>query len=416
MYEEKEDGLDFWEHHRQWNSQRTVYPASSRTTKAATAWQPVPEPVRRPEPPIPDRAIAEPGFHIVRRPGTREEIKRRLFPYSLTAATEAMFERLNPHLGGYILPGEMVVLADPYETLCTAEEQFLLEEAQKVYTTLQQLSPEQRQFMVDYWQPLQDIAVTGERSGSNGMAADSASLLGTLSAAGSRLMRETTQALQRIDELYRQVLDPSNPMTRERFHAERARLFQRLSLAMNHWVNEPLRLPRHPALKDRIQVEARQQLHEYRTARNAGPFGIPTISETIAKVTVVDRLMSLGAAVGIGLDIAATQTSINQACRDGREMECRRAQFVEYGGLAGRSMGSGGGAALGTVMTTPSSRICLSVAGLPHGRIACSIIGSAGGAVAGESVMGGLGKQFGDVLHSGVYGWAAEEEDASGAD
>jgi hypothetical protein len=411
MYEEKEDELDFWERHRQWNAQRTVYPASSRTAKAATAWQPLPEPVRRPEPPIPDRAIVEPGFHIVRRPGTREEIKLRLFPYSLTAATEAMFERLNPHLGGYILPGEMVVLADPYETLCTAEEQFLMEEAQKVYTTLQQLAPEQRQFMVDYWQPLQDIAVAGERSASNGMAADSASLLGALSAAGSRLMRETTQALQRIDELYRQVLDPSNPMTRERFHAERARLFQRLSLAMNHWVNEPLRLPRHPALKDRIQVEARQQLHEYRTARKGGPFGIPAISETIARVTVVDRLMSLGAAVGIGLDIAATQTSINQACRDGREMECRRAQFVEYGGLGGRMAGSAAGIAAGAAMTQPESRVCLVVAPVPHGRIACGLIGASGGAVSGEKIGSAVGSEAGEFFFNKVYGWKAFHEE-----
>ncbi|OUE44907.1 hypothetical protein BZY95_05220 [Billgrantia desiderata SP1] len=409
MYEGNEEELDPWERHQRWNSRRTVYPAA----RSSLGWQAAPEPVHIPEPQVPLQPVIEPGFHIVRRPASREEIKRQLFPYSLTAATDAMFERLNPHLGSFILPGEMVVLADPRETLCTAEEQFLMEEARKISASLQPMLPEQRQFMVDYWHPLQDIAVIGEHS-SGGMLSESSTVLGALSAAGSRVVRETTSALQRIEQLYRQTLDPTNPMTRQRFHAERERLFQRLSLAMNNWINQPLRLPRYSELKAKIQIEARQQVHEYRTARNGGPFGIPTISETVAKVTVVDRLMSLGAAVGVGLDIAATQTKINQACRDGRETECRRTQFVEYGGLGGRIAGSAAGAVTGAAMTTPESRICLVVSPAPHGRVACGVVGAAGGAVAGEQAGGALGERFGEGLYTRIYGWAATEtNDAS---
>lgn len=402
--------LSSFEQHRLWKERRTVYPA----TRGSAGWEPLPEPSPSYDPPVPHRAVIEPGFHIVRRAGTRDQIKRRLFPgYNLTADVDTMFDRLNPHLNDYVLPGEMVVLADPGETLCTADEQFLMEEAARIHTTLQQLQPEQRQFMVDYWQPLQDIAVLGEQSaGDASTLSGGSTAVGALSAAGSRLMSDSAQTLQQIDQLYQQALDPAHPMTRERFHAERARLFQRLSISMNSWVNAPLRLPRHPELKSRIRVAAKQQLHGVVDARRGGPFGLPTISETIAKVTLVDKLFSLGAFVGVGMDVVATQSSVNQACRDGRELECRRAQFVEYGGLGGRVFGSAAGAALGAARTQPESRICLAVSPVPHGKVACSLIGAGGGAVAGEKVVGEAGERVGEGLFQRIYGWAATAEEA----
>jgi hypothetical protein len=123
------------------------WPASG--APAASPATAIPE--RAPEPIVEPPSLTEPGFHIVRTSGTREQIKRRLFPY-MTPAIEAMFERLNPHLGDYLLPGDMVVLADPNSQQCRQEEASLMAEARKIQGTLTPLEEAQRQSLMDHWQ------------------------------------------------------------------------------------------------------------------------------------------------------------------------------------------------------------------------------------------------------------------------
>ena len=371
----------------------------------ASAASPAPAiPERLPEPIVEPPSLIEPGFHIVRTSGTREQIKQRLFPYNLTPAIEAMFERLNPHLGDYLLPGDMVVLADPNAQQCLQEEVFLMAEARKIQGTLQPLEEAQRQSLMDHWQVYEDIALAGEAAPADTDAAaltTTASVLGVTSTAGGRAIKETREALAAIDALYRQAMDPTNPMTREQFYALRDRHAQRLKWAMGNWVNAPLRLPRHAELKSRINIEARQQLHSAATARSGGKFQLPTISEAIARTTLVAKLTSIGGFVGLGLDIAATQSKINQACSDGRERECTRVKYVEYGGLAGRAVvsaiGGGAGGGYGT-------KICLAVSIAPQGRIVCGVIGAVAGAVAGEKVGDKAGRGFGLFIHEFRYG------------
>jgi len=88
---------------------------------------------------------------------------------------------------------------------------------------------------------------------------------------------------------------------------------------------------------------------------------------------------------------------------------------VEYGGLGGRIAGSAIGIATGTAMATPESRICLVVSPAPHGRVACGVVGAAGGAVAGEKLVGDIGQSIGDFLFYKFYGWTASETNQDAA-
>ncbi|WP_249976763.1 hypothetical protein, partial [Vreelandella olivaria] len=72
-----------------------------------------------------------PGFIIVRKLTPRAELKRDILP-APTPEVEAMFERLNGHLGEVVLPGSMVVLSDPDNLQCRPEEDQLMQEASKV--------------------------------------------------------------------------------------------------------------------------------------------------------------------------------------------------------------------------------------------------------------------------------------------
>lgn len=386
---------------------RAMTPADVRNARwpaSAAPARTTPAPVERaPEPIVEPPLVVEPGFHIVRTSGTRDQIKQRLFPYGLTADIEAMFERLNPHLGGYVLPGDMVVLGDPQSRECREDEEFLMAEARAIHGALDPLEAAQRQSLMDHWQAYEDIALTEEAAAASALS-NASTATGAISAAGSRALSETRQALETIDTLYRQAMDPASPMTREAFFTQRDQQFKRLSLVMNYWVNAPLRLARHPELKSRINVEARQQLHSVRAARSGGKFRISTLSEAITRATLVARLTSIGSYVGIGLDFLATQTTIEQACSEGRELECTKTQYVEYGGLAGRIFGAPVGAAAGIARTQPESRLCLAVSILPHGRVACSIIGAGAGAVTGEKLGGDAGSKLGAQLFTRIYG------------
>ncbi|WP_249978893.1 hypothetical protein, partial [Vreelandella olivaria] len=67
----------------------------------------------------------------------------------------------------------------------------------------------------------------------------------------------------------------------------------------------------------------------------------------VARLGLASRLTSIGSAVGVGLDTYATRDTIAEACATGREEECQRIQYVEYGKLVGRTVGGsiGSGAA-----------------------------------------------------------------------
>ncbi|SDK85140.1 hypothetical protein SAMN05661010_00303 [Modicisalibacter muralis] len=373
------------------------WPASG--APAATSAPAIPE--RSPQPIVEPPSLIEPGFHIVRTSGTREQIKRRLFP-TVTPAIDAMFERLNPHLGDYILPGDMVVLADPGSQQCHQEEAFLMAEARKVQGTLQPLEEAQRQSLMDHWQVFEDIALAGEAAEADSSTlTNAASVLGVTSTAGGRAIKEVRDSLEAIDKLYQQAMDPTHPMTREEFYALRDQHAQRLKLAMGNWVSVPLRLPRHAELKARINIEARQQLHSTATARSGGKFRIPTISEAIARTTLVAKLTSIGAFVGLGLDIAATQSKVERACSEGRERECTRVKYVEYSGLIWRVAASAAGSSAGG---TYGAEICLAVSLAPQGRIVCGVVGAVAGAVAGEKAGEKVGEGLGTMLFRGIYG------------
>ncbi|SHE30124.1 hypothetical protein SAMN02745148_00073 [Modicisalibacter ilicicola DSM 19980] len=378
------------------------WPSDARASPAPAPRIPetIPEPiVEEPPPPI------KPGFHIVRLSGTREQVKQRLFPYTPTPDVEAMFERLNGHLGDYLLPGEVVVLADPASRECREDEEYLMAEARRIQDALYPLGEDQRQTLMNHWQAYEDIALSGEAMDADASAlSNTSTALGATSAAGSRAVSEVRQAIEEIDRLYRQAMDPHNPMTRTQFFAQREQRFKRLGVVMNNWVNAPLRLPRHTELKSRINIEARQQLHSVDTARTGGKFRIPTISEAITKTAIVSKLTSIGSFVGVGLDVVATQATIEQACSEGRERECTRTKYVEYGGLLGRAGGAAAGVALSGLKLNIDSKVCLAVAVVPHGRIACAVVSAGSGAIAGEKMGGQVGEKFGAGLFTRIYG------------
>jgi hypothetical protein len=104
----------------------TVKRNSQNAAKAPPAPRPSPDlkffprerwPEPRPQP-------QEPGFYIVPKSTTAEELEARLFP-SANPAVIAKFKALNPNLG-QVKAGQLIVLSDPENLQCTLEEARLM--------------------------------------------------------------------------------------------------------------------------------------------------------------------------------------------------------------------------------------------------------------------------------------------------
>ncbi|GHC37663.1 PAAR domain-containing protein [Aidingimonas halophila] len=348
-----------------------------------------------------DKEGVDPGFVIVRKLTSRAELKRDLLP-AATPDVDAMFERLNGHLGDVVLPGSMVVLSDPDNQQCQADEARLMDEARKVQDTVQRLEPPQAQAMVDHWGAFEDIALTreSESTSSDASLSSASTAVGLISSAGQNLFNRVRSELDDLADLYQRTLDPAVRQSREEFHSLRQAAFQRIDAAVPSWLRRPLNLPATgEALKQKIGVEARQTVHHLRTATEGfQKFEIPTVSEAVVRVGLASKLSSIGSAVGVGLDIKATQETIANACTQDREQECQRIQYIEYGKLAGRVAGG----ALGSGVAV-SRGVCFIVSFDFRGRLTCGVAVAGAGSYGGAKALELIGGEVGNYIYEVAY-------------
>ncbi|WP_249976501.1 hypothetical protein, partial [Vreelandella olivaria] len=128
-------------------------------------------------------------------------------------------------------------------------------------------------------------------------------------------------------------------------------------------------------------------------------FEIPSVSEAITRVGLAAKLTSIGSAVGVGLDTYATRDTIAEACATGREEECRRIRYVEYGKLTGRTFGGivGGGAVI-------NRGVCLAVSLDLRGKVICGVVAAGAGAYGGAKALEPAGEMFGSAIYQWRHG------------
>ncbi|WP_249979051.1 hypothetical protein, partial [Vreelandella olivaria] len=215
------------------------------------------------------------------------------------------------------------------------------------------------------------------------------------------LFSKAQMELDNLVNLYQRTLDPAIGQTREQFHALREAAFRRIDSAVPGWLRRPLNLPATgEALKRRIGVEASQAVHSLRTATQGfRQFEIPTVSEAMTRVGLAAKLTSIGSAVGVGLDTYATRDTIAEACSTGREEECQRIQYIEYGKLTGRTVGGIAGSA-----AIVNRGVCLAVSLDPRGKLICGVVVAGAGAYGGAKTLEPFGEQVGLFFYRTLHG------------
>lgn len=340
--------------------------------------------------PCVEQEEVEPGFYIVERPQTVEELKEHLFSSNLSSDVDAMLERLNPQLGEGVVPGQVVVLSDPRSMQCTREESLLMQVANDVNAITAELTHEEAQRTVDYYNLL------GAATSGAGAA------IGNTASGINNHTKQIETKLRQLEALYQRTYERTGKLNSPEFYASRQNLFRDLDALLDRVTRMGLGIPEHPNLRHALGVTTKTTVHHWRQAGSAAS-GIPGYADNYVGIANASKWMGRAGYVGLGFSAVSAYSNTVEACTSGREEECKRAQIRE-----GASFGGGvlGGAAAGAATGTFAGGICLAI-GVPTagvGTLVCGValVGVAG--YVGGTVGGNVGKGIGEWGGELIYG------------
>jgi len=325
-------------------------------------------------------STVEPGFHIVEQGMSREALESILFPQPAPQML-AKFRSLNPRLTRYAKPGQLIVLSDPRNTQCTREEALLMEAAQKVDIALEPLSDSEAEFMARHHEEIQSFLSQGSTG------------VGIGAAMFGKHLGNLKGTLLELENLHKRTFDKHGKLQGADFFTERKKLMGQLDNSLGPLVRKGVGIADHPKLKSALGISSRSLVHHWSKAGAAG--GIPGYATHIDGVSKASKVMKLGGWVGIGLGASASGVKVVEACRTGREKECKRVKVTESGKLVGAVAGSSLG-------STAASSACVVISMTGYGAIVCAVVMAGVGAVGGGLIGEKLGEGAGEI----IYEWS----------
>ncbi len=323
------------------------------------------------------RDLSEPGFHVVREPMSRNELLSRL--YGDASAKPDNFERLNPGLGNRVLPGEMIVIADPESLECTVKENDLMAVAAQVNQQVRQLSEQEAQFIVDHYDLLEL------------MTANAATGMGAGAAMIGQQIKSINMTLKDIETLYQNTFRKHGRLNVPEFYEQRRALFSKLDFALGNMARKGLSLDDNLKLKRALGLSTKGTVHHWKEA-GVGP--IPGYGTHYSKAAGAARFVEHGGRLVVALDAGLAGYKIYEACSTGRANECEQVAHVESGRFAGSAIGGAVGASIAPVLCTV---VGIGTGGI--GGVACGIIAAGIGGAAGGKIMGDAGAGAGQLVY-----------------
>ncbi|MBW9242443.1 PAAR domain-containing protein [Pseudomonas paracarnis] len=325
----------------------------------------------------------EPGFYIVPKSITREALEATLFP-TLDPTVMRKFQALNPDTS-HVKAGSMIVLSDPNNTSCTYQDAQLMQAAQHVSASLDELTPDEADFL--YRHGAEIAGFIGQTSTWLGVSA-------VVMEKHLSNLRDTLQAMERLhQDSYRQHGHLRSPQ----FFADRQRLMNQLDahLLNSTRLRGQTTLGDHPKLKTALGISSRSLVHHWDKA--GGPGQIPGYAAHVEAVSRATKYMKAGGYIGIGLGGVSSLLAIEQVCNGDSGAACERVKFTEGGKFAGSTAGGVFGGGLAKYAGGP---ICVALGATTGiGGIICvaTVIGA--GAWVGTTYGGGGGEYLGDKIY-----------------
>jgi len=354
------------------------------------AWEPKPERVPEVDQPSPGLfkrpAKLEPGFHIMQRSMSFEQLLAHLFPEKTHSYLISRLKALNPtHAQGF-KAGEIFVIGDLLNpTACLREEAELMATAAQVRTALEPLSEEEADFMVRHQAEIANIL---------GGAGTSLGLTKDVLDKGLRQIGET---LRDIEYLHQTEFATHGHLHSHNFFVSRRQLLSHLDSQLKAtFMNKQLNLGHHPLLHRDLGISTRSLVHHW--SRSGAPGQIPGYATHIEEVAKAARYLKYGGYIGIGFGATASALKVQEVCRAGDTEQCKKVRFTETGGFVG---GLTGGAAAGWLLsggTAGSVCTALGIAG-GVGGVVCGLV-----VVGAASYAGGKGGEWaGEIAGEKIY-------------
>ena len=326
----------------------------------------------------------EPGFYIVPKSMTREALEATLFP-ALDPAVMRKFQSLNPNTG-HVKAGSMIVLSDPKNTSCTYEEAQLMQAAQHVSASLDELTPDEADFL--YRHGAEIAGFIGHTSTWLGVSA-------VVMETHLNNLRDTLQAIERLhQENYRQ----HGHLKSSQFFTDRQRLMSQLDahLLNSTRLRGQTTLGDHPKLKTALGISSRSLVHHWDKA--GGPGQIPGYAAHVEATSRAAKYMKAGGYIGIGLGGVSSLLAIQQVCNGDSGAACEKIKFTELGKLG---LSSALGAFSGWAAGAASGSVCMAI-GVATGGIGgvvcvAALVGA--GAWVGTTAGGMGGEYIGELIY-----------------
>lgn len=340
--------------------------------------------------PCVEQEEVEPGFYIVERPQTVEELKEHLFSSNLSSDVNAMLERLNPQLGEGVVPGQVVVLSDPRSMQCTREESLLMQVANDVNAITAELTHEEAQRTVDYYNLL------GAATSGAGAA------IGNTASGIKNHTKQIETKLRQLEALYQRTYERTGKLNSPEFYASRQNLFRDLDALLDRVTRMGLGIPEHPNLRHALGVTTKTTVHHWRQAGSTAS-GIPGYADNYLGIANASKWMERAGYVGLGFSAFSAYSNTVEACTSGREEECQRARIREGASFGG---GVAGGAVAGGAAGYFAGGICValgaSTAGV--GALLCGLAVVGGAGYVGGEIGGNVGEGVGEWGGELIYG------------
>jgi len=283
--------------------------------------------------------LPEPGFFVVPRTMTREQVEAMLFA-ARPSMVMSKFQALNPYLSDF-KAGSMIVLSDPNNTSCTYQEGQLMQAAQEVKASLDPLTPEEADFMHRHGAEI--ASFTGQTSTWLGVSA-------VVMEKHLSSLRDTLQAMERLhQESYRQL----GHLRSAQFFADRQRLLAQLDahLLNSTRLRGQTTLGDHPKLKTALGISSRSLVHHWDKA--GAPGQIPGYVTHVSAVSRAAKYMQSGGYIGIGIGGVSSLLAIQEVCVGDSGVACEKIKFTEGGKFIGSTVGGMAGGAGSSWVASP---------------------------------------------------------------
>ena len=243
----------------------------------------------------------EPGFYVVPKSTTFQQLQADLFT-TKDFNVLSKFKSLNPGRE-QVKAGQLIVLSDPNNLLCTREEAQLMAAAQRVNEALESLTPEEADFMAQHHDEIESFITHGVTA------------VGIGEAMFAKHLEDVKKVLVDIENLHKTSFNRHGNLQSAEFFVERRALFNSLNLQLTALTKKVIDFPDHPDLKNALGISSRSLVHRWTLA--GGPDQIPGYATHINGVSKAAKYIKYGGWVATGIGGGVSYMKVQEVCAAG---------------------------------------------------------------------------------------------------